>query len=51
MLDFIEYYEVVTNSLGRHDKNCVESVKIAFASVEELLATQGGPDKLKCLFK
>lgn len=51
MLDFIEYYEVVTNALSRHSENCVESVKIAFTSVEELLVTQGGPEKLKFLFK
>lgn len=51
MLDFIEYYEVVTDALGRYSPNCVENVKTAFASVEELLATQGGPDKLKQVFK
>jgi len=39
------------NSLGRYSENCVESVKTAFASVEELLAMQGGPEKLKLLFK
>ncbi|XP_011866150.1 PREDICTED: putative serine protease K12H4.7 [Vollenhovia emeryi] len=48
--DFYEYYEVVTTSLGRQSANCVEDVKTAFASVEELLATQDGPDKLKLLF-
>lgn len=50
-LDFIEYYEVVTRSLGKHSKICVESVKTAFASIEELLAAQEGPDKIKLLFK
>lgn len=50
-LDFIEYYEVVTRSLGRQNEKCVESVKTAFASVEELLAAQKGSNKLKLLFK
>lgn len=51
MLDFIEYYEVVANALGKYNPNCVKNVKTAFASVEELLATQGGPEKLKRYFK
>lgn len=46
-----EYYEVVTRSLGRHSKQCVADVKSAFKSVEELLAAQGGPEKLKVYFK
>ncbi|XP_011160113.1 putative serine protease K12H4.7 [Solenopsis invicta] len=48
--DFYEYYEVVTKSLGRHSEKCVENVKIAFASVEELLAKQSGAIELKYLF-
>ncbi|KYM93462.1 Putative serine protease K12H4.7 [Cyphomyrmex costatus] len=48
--DFYEYFEVVTDSLGKHSKNCVESVKTAFSLVEELLATKAGPRKLKLLF-
>jgi len=46
-----EYYEVVTRSLGRHSEKCVEDVRIAFESLEELLATSDGPDKLKLYFK
>lgn len=46
-----EYYEVVTRSLGRHSKQCVTDVKSAFESIEELLAAQGGPEKLKVYFK
>jgi thymus-specific serine protease len=48
--DFYEYYEIVTKSLGRYSEKCVESVETAFASVEELLAAQKGPDNLKLLF-
>ncbi|XP_011160112.1 putative serine protease K12H4.7 [Solenopsis invicta] len=48
--DFYEYYEFVAKSLGRHSKKCVENVKIAFASVEELLAKQCGAIELKYLF-
>ncbi|EFN80400.1 putative serine protease K12H4.7 [Harpegnathos saltator] len=48
--DFYEYYEVVTRSLGRHSAQCVADVKTAFESVEELLAAQGGPEKLKVYF-
>lgn len=50
-LDFTEYYEIVTKSLSRHSEKCVESVKTAFASVEELLTSQGGSDDVKTLFK
>ncbi|EGI66772.1 PREDICTED: putative serine protease K12H4.7 [Acromyrmex echinatior] len=49
--DFYEYYEVVTDALGKYSKTCIESVKTAFASVEELLAMRAGPQKLKLLFK
>lgn len=48
--DFYEYYEIVTKSLNRHSEKCVESVKTAFASVEELLTSQGGADDIKTLF-
>ncbi|RLU16943.1 hypothetical protein DMN91_011012 [Ooceraea biroi] len=48
--DFYEYYEVVTRSLGRHSEKCVDDVKTAFTSVEELLATPDGADKLKLYF-
>lgn len=48
--DFYEYYEVVTKSLGKYSGKCVEDVKTAFDSVEELLTAQGGPDKLKLYF-
>ncbi|KAM0724395.1 putative serine protease K12H4.7 [Formica fusca] len=48
--DFYEYYEVVTKSLGKYSEKCVEDVKTAFDSVEELLTTQDGPDKLKLYF-
>jgi len=48
--DFYEYYEVVAGALGRHNENCVENVKTAFASVEELLFKKGGPTKIKSLF-
>lgn len=48
---FLEYYEVVTKSLGKYSEKCVEDVKTAFDSVEELLTTQDGPDKLKLYFK
>lgn len=48
--DFYEYYEVVTKSLGKYNEKCVEDVKIAFDSIEELLITEGGPDKLKLYF-
>lgn len=48
--DFYEYYEVVTKSLGKYSEKCVEDVKIAFDSVEELLITRDGPEKLKLYF-
>ncbi|KAL6253612.1 hypothetical protein P5V15_012328 [Pogonomyrmex californicus] len=48
--DFYEYYEVVTRSLGRYSKNCVESIRTAFATVENLLSTQNGPSELKRIF-
>lgn len=48
---FLEYYEVVTKSLGKYSEKCVEDVKIAFDLVEELLTAQDGPDKLKLYFK
>ncbi|XP_050448201.1 putative serine protease K12H4.7 [Cataglyphis hispanica] len=48
--DFYEYYEVVTKSLGKYNEKCVEDVKTAFDSVEELLTAQDGPDKLKLYF-
>lgn len=47
----LEYYEVVAKSLGRQSGKCAADVKIAFESVEELLAVQGGPEKLKVYFK
>lgn len=48
---FLEYYEIVTKSLGQYNEKCVEDVKTAFDSVEELLTAQDGPDKLKLYFK
>lgn len=48
---FLEYYEVVAKSLGRYSEKCVEDVKTAFESIEELLTTQDGPQKLKRYFK
>lgn len=48
--DFYEYYEVVTKSLGKYNEKCVEDVKIAFDSIEELLTAEDGPDKLKLYF-
>lgn len=48
--DFYEYYEVVTRSLQRYSEECVKDVKSAFESVEELLITNGGPEKLKKYF-
>ncbi|XP_012522919.1 putative serine protease K12H4.7 [Monomorium pharaonis] len=48
--DFYEYYEVVTKSLNRHSKECVESVKNAFVSVEESLATLAGSVWIQILF-
>lgn len=48
--DFYEYYEIVAKSLGRYSEKCVEDIKIAFESVEELLDTQDGPQKLKLYF-
>ena len=46
-----EYYEVVTNSLNTHDAKCSEAVKSAFADTEELLASDGGPQKIRSMFK
>lgn len=48
---FSEYYEVVTESLRRHSEKCADEVKVAFNSVEELLSTQNGPEKLKTYFR
>ena len=48
--DFYEYYEVVTESLRRHSEKCADEVKVAFNSVEELLFSKGGPEKLKTYF-
>ncbi|XP_012223424.1 putative serine protease K12H4.7 [Linepithema humile] len=48
--DFYEYYEVVAKSLGRYSEKCIEDVKTAFESVEELLTTQDGAQKLKLYF-
>ncbi|KAK2587879.1 hypothetical protein KPH14_003976 [Odynerus spinipes] len=48
--DFYEYYDVVTRSLQRYDEQCVVDVKNAFDAVEELLAADGGPEKLKKYF-
>lgn len=48
--DFYEYYEVVTQSLGKHSEKCVDNVKLAFTLVEEQLALPDGPEKLKLYF-
>lgn len=50
-LRFAEYYEVVTESLRRHSEQCVDDIKAAFDAVEELLAAEHGPEKLKSYFK
>ncbi|KZC08379.1 PREDICTED: putative serine protease K12H4.7 [Dufourea novaeangliae] len=48
--DFHEYYEVVTDSLGKHSQQCVDDIKAAFDAVEQLLAAENGPRKLKSYF-
>ncbi|XP_020290763.1 putative serine protease K12H4.7 [Pseudomyrmex gracilis] len=48
--DFYEYYEVVAKSLGRTSAKCVEDVKTAFDSVEELLRTKNGSNDIKSIF-
>ena len=48
--DFHEYYEVVTESLRGHSQQCVDDIKAAFDEVEELLAAEQGPQKLKNYF-
>lgn len=49
-IDFYEYYEIVERSLRRYDEQCALDVKAAFDSVEELLYSDGGPEKLKLYF-
>lgn len=41
----------MTESLRRHSQKCMDEVKAAFDDVEELLAIQGGAQKLKEYFK
>ncbi|XP_001608051.1 putative serine protease K12H4.7 isoform X2 [Nasonia vitripennis] len=48
--DFYEYYEVVANSLRRHDSQCALDVENAFDETEELLVTEGGPEKIQKIF-
>nr|XP_031840442.1 putative serine protease K12H4.7 [Nomia melanderi] len=48
--DFYEYYEVVAESLRRHSQQCADDIKAAFDAVEELLAAEHGPEKLKSYF-
>ncbi|OAD59600.1 Putative serine protease K12H4.7 [Eufriesea mexicana] len=48
--DFYEYYEVVTESLRKYSQKCVDEIEAAFVEVEELLITEGGPEKLKKWF-
>lgn len=50
-LRFAEYYEVVAESLRRHSQQCADDIKAAFDAVEELLAAEHGPEKLKSYFK
>ncbi|XP_011497996.1 PREDICTED: thymus-specific serine protease-like [Ceratosolen solmsi marchali] len=48
--DFYAYYEVVTASLKRHDAQCATDVQTAFDQTEKLLASKGGPKKIRELF-
>lgn len=47
----LEYYDVVTNSLSRYNKQCVVDIKTAIDTVEALLSTEDGPKQLKKDFK
>lgn len=48
---FLEYNEIVARSLRSYDEQCPIDVKAAFDSVKELLAADGGAEKLKTYFK
>ena len=48
---FLEYYEVVAQSLARFDKHCFADVKEAFDTIQLFLSYIDGPSLLKSLFK
>lgn len=48
---FLEYYEIVTESLRKYSEKCVDEIKTAFDEVEELLHIENGPQRLKQYFK
>ncbi|XP_058805527.1 putative serine protease K12H4.7 isoform X2 [Phymastichus coffea] len=48
--EFHEYYELVTTSLKRYDADCPTQVQRAFETVEEILASEGGAEKIQSIF-